>query len=82
MNTENTHTMENLKLFSAKNFNGLHHEVVVTRLKHDLEFGKIEIDICHKNGGSFNICSGIVRFEDKSIERRLVELDLIEITKH
>jgi len=73
--------MKNLKLFSAKNFNGLHHEVLVRRLNHDLDFGKIEIDICHKNGQSFNICSGIVRFKDKSIERRLLELELIEIIK-
>lgn len=74
--------MKNLKIFSAKNFNGLHHEVLVRRLKHDLEFGKIEIDICHKNGECVNIVSGIVRFEDKGIERRLLELDLIEITQH
>ena len=74
--------MKNLKLFSAKNFNGLHHEVIVRRLNHDLDWGKIEIDLCHKNGGSVNICSGIVRFEDKSIERRLEELNLINITQH
>tara|TARA_R110000764_G_scaffold181825_2_gene267782 strand:- start:635 stop:886 length:252 start_codon:yes stop_codon:yes gene_type:complete len=66
---------ESLKIFKAKNCNGLHCEVIVKQISYDFEWGAITVELCHENGDYTTYRNGIVRFTNESIKRHLEGLD-------